>query len=503
MQPSASKRNKTKIAEAFRKEDLELMRECGSYYDDPYGFVLFCYPWGKEGTELADETGPDTWQKQVLEDVAKAIKENSANAMMPILYAISSGNGIGKTCLIAWIIHWFASTRDFAEIKVTSGKKEQLLGTTWRELAKWHKLAINQHYFNWTATRYSYVLYPETWFAQAVTWSKNNKEAFQGTHDKHVLFVFDEASAIDDAIWEAADGSMTTPGAMWFAFGNPNKAKGRFADCFARFKHRWITRQIDSRTAKKANLPYLNGMIEDHGIDSDYVRVRVLGQFPKCGDTQFISEEDVNAAIIRHVDGYDKFSRVLGVDVARHGDDQTVFALVQGRKVFPLKRHRVPDLMAIAALVAAEIDSAKPDHTFIDATGMGWGVYDRLRQLGYKHITAVQTGEKAFDPSQFVNKRVELWYKMRQFVQDGAQLPDDRDLFKDLTNIEYGFDGQGRWDLESKADMKKRGLNSPDCADALALTQYANVHTKAKSPVQSLFDKLRNRSKAKTSPMAA
>ncbi len=501
MQQSAKKRNSNKIAEVFRKEDLDLVRACGEFYDDPYGFVLFCYPWGVPGTDLADEDGPDDWQREVMQEISNAIKTNGENAMMPIMYAISSGNGVGKTCLIAWLIHWFASTRDFSEIKVTSGKKDQLLGTTWRELAKWNRSAINGHHFNWTATKYTYILYPETWYAQAVTWSKNNVGAFQGTHDKHVLFVFDEASAIDDAIWEAGDGSMTTPGAMWLAFGNPNKAKGRFADCFGRFSKRWITRRVDSRSAKKANLALINAWIEDYGIDHDFVRVRVLGQFPKCGDSQFISEDDCHAAKVRSVEGYDKFSKVLGVDIARHGEDESAFARVQGRKVFPLKYHRIPDLMALAAMVAEEIDSFKPDHTFIDATGMGWGVYDRLRQLGYKHITAVQTGEKAFEPDKYVNKRVELWSKLRQFIQDGAQIPDDKKLIKGLTDIQYGFDGKGRWDLESKADMKKRGLDSPDGPDALALTQYGTVHVKAKDPIRAMLKRFQT--KRGSSSMAA
>lgn len=494
MQRTAKNRSGTKISSVLCKEDLDLQDACGEFYEDPYGFVLFCYPWGTPGTDLADEEGPDDWQREVLIQIGDAVKNNGENSMLPIMYAIASGNGVGKTCLIAWIIHWFVTTRVNAEVKVTSGKKEQLMGTTWRELAKWNRLAINGHHFNWTATKYSCVVYPETWNAQALTWSKNNVGAFQGTHDKHVLFVFDEASAIDDVIWEAADGSMTTPGAMWLAFGNPNKAKGRFSDCFGRFKHRWITRRVDSRTAKKANLALINGWIEDYGIDHDFVRVRVLGEFPKCGDSQFISMEDCNAAKVRQADGFDKFAKVLGVDIARHGEDESVFCRVQGRKVYPLKYHRIPDLMALAAMVAAEIDSFKPDHTFIDATGMGWGVYDRLRQLGYRHITAVQTGEKAFEPDKYVNKRAELWSKMRQFIQDGAQLPDDQKLIKGLTDIQYGFDGRGRWDLESKADMKKRGLDSPDGPDALALTQYGTVHVKARDPIQSMLKRFRIRS---------
>jgi len=137
-----------------------------------------------------------------------------------------------KTALVAWLIYWFISTRPHPQIVVTSNTKSQLETKTWRELAKWHKLAINSHWFEWTATKFYYKQHPETWFAAAIPWSKERSEAFAGTHEQHVLVIFDEASLVDDSIWETTEGAMTQPGAFWCVFGNPTRNTGRFSECF-------------------------------------------------------------------------------------------------------------------------------------------------------------------------------------------------------------------------------------------------------------------------------
>ena len=386
-----------------------------------------------------------------------------------------------NTALISWIILWFISTRQFPQIVVTAGKKEQLTSKTWRELAKWSKMAINGHWFVWTSTKLEHALYPDTWYASAIPWSKNAPENFAGTHEEHVLVVYDEASAIDDVIWEVTDGAMTTPGAMWIAFGNPTKNTGRFHACFNKFRDLWRRFQIDSREAKKANRRLLDLWVKLYGEDSDFVKVRVRGVFPSAGDLQFIPSEDVQAAIDRVSKGHEKYGKVLGVDVARHGTDQSVFVLRQGRKQLKLKKMRIPDTMQLAALVAEAINDWQPDAVFVDATGIGWGVVDRLHQMGFTQVIGVQVGERAMAPERFYNRRAELWFKMREWIQDGGDLINDTDQFTDLTGIEYGFDGQNRWVLESKDDMKERGLDSPDTADALALTFHSAVApTKAK-----------------------
>lgn len=505
MQPTAASSGARRAAggaKQMTRQDLALAADLSQFYDDPLAFVLYVFPWGRQGTRLADEHGPDQWQIDVLDELGAAVREGRDVAdALPVLLAVASGHGVGKTALIAWIIIWFIATREFPQIVVTAGKREQLQTKTWRELAKWQKLAMCGHWFTWTTTKFEHVLYPDLWAANAIAWSKNSPENFAGTHEKHVLVVMDEASAIDDVIWEVTDGAMTTPGAMWIAFGNPTKNTGRFFDCFNKFRSMWRRFQVDSRTAKKANRRLLDMWVKIYGEDSDFVRVRVRGVFPRAGDLQFISSEDVQAAIDRKAPGQDRYGKVLGVDVARHGMDQSVLAFRQGRKLVKLKKMRVPDTMQLAAIVAEAINEWQPDAVFVDATGLGWGVVDRLHQMGFTFVIGVQTGERAFAPDRFFNRKAELWYAMREWIQDGADLLNDKELETDLTGIQYGFDGKNRWVLETKEDMKERGLDSPDSADALALTFHSPV-----APTKATKDTWRSRLKHKArrrSPMAA
>ncbi|HOU64678.1 MAG TPA: hypothetical protein PK861_01425, partial [Thermomonas sp.] len=315
MQPSATgassgSRRTSGAAKQFTRQDLVLAEDIGAFFADPLGFVLYAFPWGKKGTRLAEEFGPDDWQIRVLDELGKAVREGrEVKDALPVLLAVASGHGIGKTALISWIILWFISTREFPQIVVTAGKKEQLTSKTWRELAKWSKMAINGHWFVWTSTKLEHALYPDTWYASAIPWSKNAPENFAGTHEEHVLVVYDEASAIDDVIWEVTDGAMTTPGAIWIAFGNPTKNTGRFHACFNKFRDLWRRFQIDSREAKKANRRLLDLWVKLYGEDSDFVKVRVRGVFPSAGDLQFIPSEDVQAAIDRVSKGHEKYGK--------------------------------------------------------------------------------------------------------------------------------------------------------------------------------------------------
>lgn len=476
--------------------DKQLAADIGRFYDDPLGYVRYVFPWGQKGTRLEKMTGPDDWQIDILDTIGVEVRTNPSKNFLPIQIAVASGHGIGKTALIAWIIHWFMSTRVRPQLPVTAGKKDQLIGKTWRELGKWNNLALNSHWYIWNATTFQHVVDPKVWYAHAIPWSANSPENFAGTHDENVLVIYDEASAIDDCIWEVTDGAMTTNGAMWIAFGNPTRTNGRFHQCFTKLKHRWITRQIDSRNAKMANRALLDQWVEDYGEDSDFVRVRVRGVFPRAGSLQFISSEDVFKAMHRKAVGFEALGRVLAVDIARHGDDESVACRRQGNNVLPFIRWRIADLMQLAARIAEVIDDYQPDLVLIDATGMGWGVVDRLHQMGYTTVIGVQVGEAANQPERFRDKRAELWFHMRTWIQNGGCLPLDNTLEGDLTQPEYGFDDKQRYVLESKKDMKARDLSSPDSADSLALSFTMPV-APTKKQRETWRDRLRKKARSK------
>lgn len=453
------------------QQEQQLQEAVASFVSDPLGFVRFAFDWGNG--DLADEEGPDQWQS----DILTLIGDKCLTVEEALRIAVASGHGIGKTALVAWIILWFISTRPKCAGVVTANTKNQLVQKTWRELNLWNKRAIHGHWWDWSATKFCYKADPDTWFISAVPWSEHNSEAFAGLHAEHVLVIFDEASAIADSIWDVAEGAMTTPGAMWIAFGNPTKNTGRFRECFGRFRHRWVTRQIDSRTAKMANRRQIDAWVKDWGEDSDFIRVRVRGEFPSASSTQFIATDAVEAAVTRK-DTQIISPRIMGVDVARFGDDQSVILLREGNTVTLIRRFRGLPIDQFAGHVSSAINEYQPDAVFIDGVGVGGGVVDILRGNQFR-VDDVVAGAAALEPKKYANLRAEMWGKMRDWINKYGCLPDDRELRDDLIALEYGYNNQGAIQLEKKEDVKSRGLASPDVADALAMTFARPVASKA------------------------
>jgi len=451
------------------KFESDLVDRIGDFYADPLGFVLFAFPWGESGGALEEFDGPDEWQRRLLLELGDCVRRGD-----DVRFSTASGHGVGKSTLVAWIVLWFISTRQSPQIVVTANTSEQLSSKTWRELAKWWKLGINSHWFSRTATKFYHKSHPEDWFASAVPWSAERPEAFAGTHERHVLIIFDEASAIDDVIWETAEGAMTTAGSMWLNFGNPTRNSGRFFECFHRFKHRWRTFKVDSREAKMADQNVIAQWVEDWGEDDDFVRVRVRGVFPRTSMTQFISTDSVMRG--REYDAepgiWEHMPVILGVDVGRFGGSKTVIAARQGRKCHRPQTYMQLDTMEVAARVVEAIGYWNPVAVFIDGAGVGGGVVDRLNMLGYRQITfEVQWGSSPKDRKRFLNKRVESWFRMKTYIEGGGvDLPDNDDLQRELTSIEYGYTQNDLMRLERKEELMSRGLDSPDLADAYAFT---------------------------------
>jgi hypothetical protein len=470
--------------------DIQLSADVGMFANDPLGFVKYIFPWGSD--ILKGEAGPDEWQTEFLSYLGNEIRKGVATqeAMKAtIRMAVASGHGVGKTALVAWIILWFLSTRDAPQIVVTANTQTQLSTKTWRELAKWHQKALNRHWFVWTATKLYHVLFPELWYASAIPWSETNPTAFAGTHEKDVLLIFDEASEIADIIWETAEGGTTTSGVIWLAFGNPTKNSGRFYDCFNTFKHRWKTYEVDSRKAKAANKIQIQQWIDDYGDDSDFVRIRILGKFPRLSSTQFIGADVVMEASQRriHTSHYNQQRPIIGVDVARFGSDDSIILVRQGNYVHPPIKDHGLDTMSLAAKVVDVYRKFGTQSVIcIDGVGLGAGVVDRLNQLGLSVID-VQSAEKSTDIKTYANKRSELWGKMRDWITHYGQIPKDNDFITQLSSLEYGLNKKLQIILQSKEDLRKQGKKSPDLADALAYTfaydemQSMSIQTRARA----------------------
>lgn len=452
------------------------MELVAQYRDNPLGFVECMFPWLEPDTPLEKEEGPDVWQADILTTIGEECKKRNENLLTTALrIAVSSGHGVGKTCLVAWIILWFISTRGKLQIVVTSNTQVQLQTKTWRELAKWHRLIVNEHWFKWSATQLKSIENPATHFATAVPWSKSNVDAFAGTHEENVLIIFDEASMIIDQIWEVTEGALTQKGAIWIAFGNPTRNEGRFRECFKKFRHRWITRQVDSRTAKKANKDQIEEWMTDYGDDSDFARVRVKGQFPRVSDMQFIPLNLVEEARARKLEfkDYRDSPIIISADIARFGNDKTVITIRQGNKLIEQREFREIDLMTALALIATAEDEYDAQGVFVDETGgLGAGIIDRARQLLRKWFGYI--GGSKSSSAKYFNKRAEVYGMTREWLKHADLSSLDQKTYQyledDLTAVQYGFSANGdKLQLERKEDLKKRDLASPDFSDSLTI----------------------------------
>jgi len=458
----------------------------------PEGFVLTAFPWGQPGSVLHHRT-LEQWQRAFLRSIGEGLKTPE----IAIREAAVSGNGVGKSTLVAWIILWALCTKADTRGVVTANTETQLKTKTWAELGKWYNLFKGKDSVKLTATAI-FVRdddHERTWRIDMVPWSENNAVAFQGLHNegKRLLMIYDEASAIPDPIWEAGDGCMTDKDTerVWCVFGNPNLPKGRFRECFpgGRFSTVWHSRCVDSRTISFTDKGELNRWVQEYGEDNDFVRVRVRGVFPRAGTMQFIDDEIASEASLREpgVHLYDPL--ILGVDVARFGDDASVIYIRKGRdgrSIAPLQ-FRGLDTMTLAGKVAEVYAQYAADAVFVDGGGVGGGVVDRLRQL-HVPVMDVQFGGKpdglgfltGDEGVKYANKRAEIWGSMRQWLRTGA-IPIDQELYSQLTSVQYAFNLRNEIQLERKEELKKRGLSSPDIADALAITfaQYVSPHANA------------------------
>jgi hypothetical protein len=465
---------------------MELMARLWSpsLKDDPLAFVLYTFPWGQQGTPLEHFPGPRKWQRQVLADLRDHIKQNNGKVDFDTArLAIASGRGIGKSALVSWLVIWMLSSRIGSTTIVSANSEAQLRSVTWAEITKWLAMSLNSHWFEIAATR----IMPAKWLTELVErdlkkgtrywsvegrlWSEENPDAYAGVHNfDGVMLIFDEASGIPDSIWSVSDGFFTenTPHRFHLAFSNPRRNTGYFYETFHSKRAFWQTRVIDARDVEGTDKNLYQRIIDEYGPDSYQASVEVYGNFPSEGDDQFIGSTLVDDAMKRTPAKDATAPIVIGVDPARFGADATVIAVRQGRDILELRRHRGADTMEVAGHVIDAIEEFKPALVCIDEGGLGAGVVDRLKEQRYK-IRGVNFGNKAKNQTMWGNKRAEMWGAMRDWLKTG-HIPTDRFLKTDLISPRTKPDSKGTLFLESKKDMKARGLASPDAADAIAVT---------------------------------
>lgn len=465
--------------------ELDLIEELGSFACRPRAWVYWAFPWGEQGSELERRKGPEKWQDDLLQYIEDKLL---AGLSMPheviaeaIQIATKSGHDIGKSALVSWLIIWGVSTREDTKGVVTANTEKQLRLKLWAELAKWHRLFIGKALFKVTATSIQ-ASDPERekeWRIDAIPWSEDNPEAFAGLHNygKRVLVIFDEASGIVDKIWETIDGVMNEAETelIWVVTGNPTRNTGRFRECFdpqgqGQF---WKTFTVDSREVSFTNKERIQKQIDLWGIESDFIKVRWLGDFPESGSNQLIPSDVIRNAMIRPAESFIHEPLILGVDVARYGDNESRATFRRGNdaRTIPVTTWRKTSTTELGNAIALLIQLYKPDAVFIDEGGVGGGVIDFLRHLGYS-VIGVNFGSTAMIPlggEKAYNKRAEMYLSCRTWLRTGM-IENDNQLFKELVSVEYFHSKSGKTADAILLVPKEEMDESPDWADSLVLT---------------------------------
>lgn len=415
----------------------------------------------------------DAWQVIVAREVVKGNR-----------VAMQACKGPGKTFLLAVIVWWFLATRPHPKVACTSISGDNLKDGLWTELSKLQKRSpLLRAKFTWTKERVFSNEHPETWWASARKWSKDSDPQQQantlaGLHADYILFVIDEAGGVPDGVASAAEAALASGiESKIILAGNPTHLEGPLYRAATTERPLWYIHEItadpdDPLRAPRVSVEWARELIAKHGRKHSIVLVNVLGKFPEQQSNVLIGVNDVQDSAKRILpNGIERgFARILGIDVARFGDDASVFFGRQGLTTTMPKAFYKQDSMYIAGQAAVSIGKWHPDGVFVDASGgYGAGVVDRLQQLNYD-VIGIEFGGSALNDAKFVNRRTEMWWLMAEWIKGGGKIPDDAQLRRELLAPHYDFDGANRIRLEEKKEIKKRLGFSPDFADALALT---------------------------------
>lgn len=491
--------------------EVEILTQALALRDDPLAFVHWAIPWGRAGTAFADVEGPREWQCEELDRIGQHVRAQvfAQDNGLPLSMwksAYSSGRGPGKSALLGMLSHWHASTHIGSTSLVAANTESQLRSRTYPEYAIWFGAAINSHWFTIETLRIvpapwlidlvkklpaegGLGIDPRYWYVQGTTWSADNPNAFAGVHNPYgLLLAFDEAAGIPSDIWNVSEGFFTesNPYRFWLGASQMRNRSGRFFELFndPKMGAGWRTRTLSTRGMPGIDQAVVEDQIERYGEDSDFVRVEISGLPPRTSEDQFIPWDAIRAAQQNILAPDYGEPLILGVDPAPRG--KTAYSFRQGRNArdcvgSATRGHWLGlDNVQIAASVLALDQRFKPDAICIDF-GMGTGVIDILkRKRTNGRLHEVRFGDAAHDKSgEYATRAIELWAAVRDWLP-GAMIEKDEgekgSLSHQLTDRGWAWSGreEGKKILEKKDDLQRRGVKSPDDADALACTFEVN-----------------------------
>jgi phage terminase large subunit len=391
--------------------------------------------------------------------------------------SIRSGHGTGKSAFMAWCVLWFMSCYYPCKVPATAPTSHQLEDILWAEIAKWHAAMRERvpqlaNEFEWTKERFYLKSNPNESFAVARTARPERPEALQGFHSENILFLIDEASGVAENVFQVAEGALSTEGAFVVMAANPTREEGYFYDSHHKMRERWAALHWDGEQSPMVSRQYVDDMRAKYGVDSPIYQVRVKGNFATATDG-VIPLSLCEAARVREVQPIASAPVIWGLDVARFGDDSTALAKRKGNvQLEPCREWYGKDTMQTAGLIKLEYDGAKekPSVINVDVIGIGSGVVDRLSELGLP-VKGVNVAESASACEQYNRLRDELWFLGREWLEArDCRLADDDELIGELVTPKFQILSSGKIKVESKDELKKRGVASPNRADAWLLT---------------------------------
>ncbi len=397
--------------------------------------------------------------------------------------AVKSGNGLGKGYCAAVAVLWFLYYHDPAIVLSTAPTFRQVRHVLWRQVHRLYRGAADVLGGKMLDTRWE--ISDERY---AIGLSADGADQFQGFHSENMFVVVDEAEGVSEEIYEAIEAVMTSASPRLLLIGNPTTVTGAFRRAFYQERRLYYTVSIsalDSPNVKlgKVVIPglataeWVRERRETWGEKDPIYRSRVLGEFPDQEENTLIKLSDIEAAVwegnvIMSAVG-DNLQNggdvVLAVDVARFGSDRSVILRRRGDRVEEIKTFHGMDTMQLSGWVAATVRESSPNRIHVDEIGVGAGVVDRLNEQGYS-VRGINVARSARQDKLFANLRAEGYWRLRELFASGRiSIPSDGQLMGELSALRYSYDSHGRVKIEGKDEMRRRGLPSPDKADALML----------------------------------
>ena len=448
-----------------------VVKKLKEWRDSPLQFVTDCI-----------KATPTTQQIEILSGETSIAKHKRTS--------VRSGHGPGKSTIAAWIVIWWMVTRPYAKVACTAPTSRQLRDVLRTEIAKWLRQSILADEFVIQKEKIFHRESPDEWWCRfispSVTATKEDQaETLAGLHDDHLLIVCDEASGVPDPTFIPLEGAITRPDNKVLLIGNPTRNTGYFYDTqfHEEAKKDWNCLHWDSRKSSRVDPSMPLYFARKYGVDSNVYRIRVMGEPPLQDDNVLIPLWAAVQCIGQEFEVAEDEPLYLGVDVARYGNDSSVILPRKGLKIFPWETFNKLNTIDLGGFIIQTYQELEASGVAIDVIGVGAGVSDWLEKHNVKNLYQVNVTASSSNIEKYHKLRDELWVKVRdncflgKYSFPDVTLPGDTEslgnqLANELSTVRYKFNVHGGFVVESKKDMKARGVNSPNIADALCLTEY-------------------------------